>query len=443
MAVSRNLITTLGGIMLLVAVTVPAAALLLALQRGAVVPQAPPLNNTEIASIEQLLIDSAPGDIRNAELQKLNLNNEQLNLLLRYATELLGSDSGIIGRIYLSGQTLLTEVSVPVSTFIRPMWLNLRAEFFSSGDRLQLATLKLGHLGIPGNLVEQLAARVEQRYLGEVPAYIEILALLDSVQRIHIAEDRLDLDFMWEPSLIAQFRNQAQQLLISDSDQLLIARHHENLTQLVNAIPESTRAITLSSLLGPLFATALSESPPGDDPVAENRTLLLALAAYVNEEDISRWLREDLANRLSRPKMIEVRVQRRQDLAQHIVASAAIAASAGAGVAQVISSIKENYDARYRTGFSFSDLTANTAGMAMGSLATESREIALEMQHRLSRLESDADYLPALDGNRDGLSESDFNALYGQQNSSDYQDRVKEIEALIYQQPLFEGLPPD
>jgi hypothetical protein len=443
MAISRNLIAAAGGIMLLATMTIPAAALLLALQRGPVVAQAPALNNTEIASIEQLLIDSAPGDVRNAQRRKLNLTNKELNLLLRYATELFGSDSGINGKIYLPGQTLRTEISVPVSTFIRPMWLNLRADFFSSGDRLQLASLKLGHLGIPGNLIEQLAARVEERFLGDVPAYIEILALLDSVQRIDIAEDQLSLDFMWEPSLIAQFRNQAQQLLISDSDQLRIARHHENLTHIISDIPESTRAIALSSLLGPMFASALTQSQPGDDPVAENRTLLLALAAYVNEEDISGWLREDLANRLTRPKLIEVRVQRRQDLAQHIVASAAIAASAGAGVAQVISNIKENYDARYRTGFSFSDLTANTAGVAMGSLATESRAMALEMQHRLSMLESDADYLPTLDGNRDGLSESDFNALYRQQNSSGYQDRVKEIETLVYQQPLFKGLAPD
>ena len=248
---------------------------------------------------------------------------------------------------------------------------------------------------------------------------------------------------MWEPSLIAQFRSQAQQFLISDSDQMRIVRHHQNLSRIVNDIPESTRAITLSSLLGPLFAGALKHSQDGGDPVAENRTLLIMLAAYVNEENIAQWLHPDLAVNLANLKAIEVRIQRRRDLAQHVVASAAISASAGARVAQVISNVKENYDARYRTGFSFSDLTANTAGMALGTLATESTKMALEMQWRLSRLESDADYLPTLGSNRDGLSQSDFNALYGQQNGDDYRARVKEITSLIYQQPLFEGLVPD
>lgn len=443
MASSGNFIIKVGGLVLFILVTVPVAALLLALQRGALVSQAAPLDNEEIARIERLLIESAPGDVRNSEMRQLVVTNEELNLLLRYATELFGADSGINGRINLPGRELHTEVSVPISTLFRPMWLNFSAEFMSSGDRLQLSSLKVGHLGIPGTLVESLANHLEKRFLGDVPTYIEILALLDSVQRIEIAEDRLDLDLMWEPSLIARVRNQAQQLLVSDSDQLRIARHYENLAQIIDGVPDTTRAIPLTTLLAPMFAGAMLQSQQGSDPLAENRTLLLTLAAYVNDEDMDRWLNPDLVSRLPAPRLIEVRIQRRRDLARHVVSSAAIAASAGAGVAQAISNVKENYDARYRSGFSFSDLAANIAGMAIGSLATKSTDSALQMQYRLSNLGSDTDYLPLMESSQDGLSESDFNALYGDQNSSDYQQRIQEIETLIYQQPLFKGLSTD
>ena len=64
----------------------------------------------------------------------------------------------------------------------------------------------------------------------------------------------------------------------------------------------------------------------------------------------------------------------------------------------------------------------------------------MEMQHRLSLLENDTEYLPVVSDNRDGLSETDFNAQFGQQNRAEYQERIGEIESLIYQQPLFEGL---
>lgn len=440
MVFPSNLIIKAGGAFLLISLSVPIAALLLALQRSAATTQAEPLRNSEIARIERLLIDSAPGDVRNSELQTLNLTNDELNLLLRYATELVGADSGINSRIKLPGQTLQTDVSVPVANFIRPMWLNLSAEFTSTGDRLQLTSLKLGHLGIPGSLVEAFAARVEQRFLKEVPTYIEILALLDSVQRVEIDEDQLLLEFMWEPDLIAQVRNQAQQLLISESDQLRIARHYENLIQVIESIPVTTRAIPLTTLLAPLFSSALNQSQLGNDPVAENRTLFLTLATYVNEQEVTGWLHPQLTAQLSAPRFIEVRIQRRQDLAQHVTSSAAIAASAGVGVAQVISKIKENYDARYRSGFSFSDLAANFAGMSIGSLSTGNRETALELQRRLSTLKSDDDYLPPLGNSRDGLSETDFVLLYGQPNSAAYQQRVQEIESLVFQQPLFDGL---
>jgi uncharacterized protein YfiM (DUF2279 family) len=135
-----------------------------------------------------------------------------------------------------------------------------------------------------------------------------------------------------------------------------------------------------------------------------------------------------------------VRIQQRQDLAQHVASSAAIAATAGIDVARILSSVKENYDARYRSGFSFSDLTANRAGMLLGALATSSPENALVLQQRLARLTGDGDYLPFLTNNRDGLTESDFSARYRHENSADYQARLQEIDALLYQLPLFDNL---
>ena len=440
MIVSRDFIIKAFGAVLLIVLTAPVALLLLALQRNAEVPAAPPLSHAEISRIEQLLLDSAPGDVRNSELRSLSLSNQELNLLLRYATELIGTDSGINGRIMLPGQALHTEVSVQIANTFRPVWLNLEAEFSSTGEQLQLESLNLGHLEIPGNLVQALAAHVEARFLENVPTYLQIVALLESVQRINIAEDQLQLDFMWEPELIAQVRTEAQQLLISGPDQHRIVKHYENLAAIIDSVPVTTRAIPLSSLLSPLFASARNQSNLGADPVAENRTLLLAIAAYVNTQDMASWLEPQLAEQLPRPRYIEVRIQRRQDLAHHLVLSAAIAASAGAGVAQVISKVKESYDARYRSGFSFSDLAANTAGMAIGSLATENRESALEMQVRMSGITGDVDYLPALGSNRDGLSETDFNELYGAPNSPEYQRRVREMESLIFQLPLFDGL---
>jgi len=151
-------------------------------------------------------------------------------------------------------------------------------------------------------------------------------------------------------------------------------------------------------------------------------------------------LGETLAKEMQPAKYIEVRLQRRQDLAQHLVSIAAITASTGADFAQLLSTTKEAYDARYRSGFSFSDLTANTVGVYLASYSTEDPATAIEMQKRLATLQTESDYMPEVGDNRDGISESDFAAIYSDRNSQEYQRRLADIQALIETRALFQGL---
>lgn len=409
------------------------------LQRSALIYSESSVSDAEVSSVERLLVDSALGDIRDAEQRRLSLSDDEINLLLRYATELVGVEDEISSRVYLPGDTLLAEVSVRLLASL-PLFLNLRAGFTSDNARLRLSSLQIGHLRIPSGLVSSLSAQVQQRYLEKQAAFRGIMDLMQGVEQITLAPDRLELDFTWEPGLLSLVRTQAQALFLTASDQPLIAAQYRQLAETVSDIPATVRAIPLSALLKPLFAQALRQSQSGADPVAVNRALLVTVAAYVNQESIEQWLAPELATAVSRPPFIEVRIQQRQDLAQHVASSAAIAATAGIGVARILSSVKENYDARYRSGFSFSDLTANRAGMLLGALATSSPENALVLQQRLARLTGDGDYLPFLTNNRDGLTESDFSARYRHENSADYQARLQEIDALLYQLPLFDNL---
>ena len=149
---------------------------------------------------------------------------------------------------------------------------------------------------------------------------------------------------------------------------------------------------------------------------------------------------ETLAKEMQPAKYIEVRLQRRQDLAQHLVSIAAVTASAGADFAQLLSTTKEAYDARYRSGFSFSDLTANTVGVYLASYSTQDPATAIEMQKRLATLQTESDYMPEVGDNRDGISESDFAAIYSDRNSPEYQRRLADIQALIKTRALFKDL---
>ena len=437
---SQRILALTSKAFLVLMLSSPIALILLALQSHPTVPPNKSLTSVEIVQIEQLLLNNVPENVSNQGLQEVSLSNDELNLLLRYAGEILESEPQLSGRILLPKNMMLTEISIPLTNRIIPAYLNLSAEFTSGGREFQLSGLKAGYITVPGNLVNMVATWLDRQFLSDNQTYFEIAELAESVQRIDISPNQLELELRWEPTLLSRIRTQAQQFFISDQDQLRIIRHYNVLAQVINEMPGTTRAITLTSLFKPLFTAAQAQTTIDRNPIAENRTLLLTLAAYVNQDDIGQWLDPELEEQLPMPRHIEVRVQRRQDLAQHIVSSAAISASAGAGLAQIISNTKEAYDARFRSGFSFSDMTANTTGVAIGRLATETVVSAESLQQRMILLQNDSDLLPLVGSSRDGLSESAFSALYRDSNSSDYQSKVEEIESLVYALPLFQGL---
>ena len=132
--------------------------------------------------------------------------------------------------------------------------------------------------------------------------------------------------------------------------------------------PGSTASANSASAGGPPRSEVTTQAL-ADQLRGERESVLQALSLYVNDSDISTLLAGRSPS--ATPRRINVTIQRRSDLAQHFTTSAAITASVGANIAGILSNSKEDYDARYRTGFSFSDLTANIAGVALGNALGE------------------------------------------------------------------------
>jgi hypothetical protein len=322
-----------------------------------------------------------------------------------------------------------------------PLFLNLQMEFIGSGNLLKFASLQIGKLKVPEVFLQYALSRIRASLESSNTVYQDFNLLLSRVQQVTVSPDRIDVELVWDPILISNISNHAQQLFISDQDQQRIMDYYRRIGEIAAAIPSDLRAVSLNAFLVPLFTAAVEKSRSGSDPVAENRTLFQALAIYINNENIEQLIGVELAESLPNPKLIEVRLRRRQDLAQHLVAMAAITASAGADLAQMLATTKEAYDARYRSGFSFSDLAANTVGVTMAGHSTRDARSARLMQERLANLQNEADYMPTVGNNRDGLSESDFNAIYQNRSSEEYQQRLSEIQELINARPLFRDLP--
>ena len=439
MPISRALRLLLRPLIVLAAST-PIIMLLLSIETGPIVNSADSLTAEEITRIEQLLIESAPSSPGTPGRQSIDLNVDELNLFLDYGLNLLDLSRAWATQLSLEEGLLQSEVSIEILSDWIPLYLNINSEFVQVENRLQLEKVTVGKLQIPDRLVGIGLARLKNNLTRATPVFEDINQLIANVEKIDISSSQMQVQIYWDPELIGKISDDAQQLFITDDDRIRIIEYYESINAIATTIPTDIRAISLNALLVPLFTEAQERSDNGNDPIDENRSLLQALAIYVSNEDLSQLVGETMAAEVPRAKFIEVRLQRRQDLAQHVSSIAAISALAGAELAKFLSTTKEAYDARYRSGFSFSDLTANTVGVTLANYLTANSASAIEMQRRLSKILTESDYMPEVGNNRDGISETDFNAIYIDRNSTEYNQRLEEIQSLIDARPLFQGL---
>ncbi len=437
MPVSKILISAFS-LTLVVLISTPFIVLLLAVQTRPAVENIGPLSAGELTKIEQLLLDSAPASTATTSRQQLSLAPEDLNLLLRYGLQVMNLTPDWTGTLALEANNLVVTLSIAIGGSGVPLYLNVAGELAKQDGSLHLIRLRTGNLSLPQSVREYAVARLVDNLLSTNLGFQDFVALSNNIEQLDIGPEILNLQMRWEPALIDRIASRTRQIFVPETDRRRILAYYEQIREIVATIPTDLRAVSLNSFMVPLFNHARELSQQGNDPVIENQAALQALAIYVNNESLQTLLGPDTAN-IDPVKFIEVRLQRRQDLARHLTSSAATTSSAGVGFARMLSTTKEAYDARYRSGFSFSDLTANIVGMTIATLAIRDRNSALLMQSRLSTIETEDDYMPVAGNNQDGMSEADFNSLYRNRNSVIYEQRIADIESLIMARPLFQG----
>jgi hypothetical protein len=123
----------------------------------------------------------------------------------------------------------------------------------------------------------------------------------------------------------------------------------------------------------------------------------------------------------------------RADLAKHFFISAYLTAAIGPQAAATTGETKELLDAAGRSGFSFVDMAANRAGIALarkvldGSVSLD--DLALEF--------AALDFMPDVEGLEEGLSLADFRAKYGGKSDLRYQAKLQEIDRRIEMLPAY------
>lgn len=379
-------------------------------------------HRTDLAWIKSLFQKHDPRSQTPNVVYSIQLDETELNRLLNYAVE-LRRVSGIAAELTPGMATLTATLTMPGNPFGR--YLNIAAEVANIPGGIQIRSLQLGSLPLPGMLADW-TARLAHAWLRRDPTYA---ALADAFSQVNFKENQATLDYRWYPELLTQIERKGAELLIAPEDQARMLAYAEQLDALVKRYPPGS-TVPLVQVVAPLFAHA---NALGSNAAEENRAALTAVAAYLSGISLTRLLEGDSKSIRHAPRVL-LSLHERRDFAEHFMISAALTVNGSSRLANAIGLIKEEEDANKGSGFSFTDLAANRAGVKLGEHATG--EAAVRVQRQLAAARSDADLLPDFRNLPEFMPQAEFARRFGAVGSPRYQKIIDRIDARLAVHPL-------
>lgn len=151
------------------------------------------------------------------------------------------------------------------------------------------------------------------------------------------------------------------------------------------------------------FLVAIGIALDSTNVLRKNPLFFLYLRQIESDQE-----REHRLQVLGKPTLLD-----RHDWLLHYAVAAALTAQFGADTADNLAIAKELADARGSSGFSFTDLAAGYAGIALARSLLENDATGLQRLRQLAERFTANDYLPRVDDLEDSLTADQFAARYG------------------------------
>jgi len=372
---------------------------------------------TDLVGIQSLFLKHDPRRQTPSVVQSIRLDEAELNRLLNYAVE-LRRVSGIAAELTPGLATLSATLTVPANPFGR--YLNITAEVAEAPGGIRIRSLQLGSLPLPGVLADWAARRLHA-LLRQDDTYA---AMAEAFSQVSFDENQATLDYRWHPELLARIERKSVDLLIAPEDQARMLAYAEQLNELLKPYPRGS-TVPLVRVVAPLFSQPM---PTGSDAAAENRAALTALAAYLGGVSLPKLL-ESNSRSIYRAPPVLLSLHGRRDFAEHFTISAALSINGGSQLANAIGLFKEEEDAGKGSGFSFTDLAADRAGVRLGERAIG--DAAARVRQQLAAARLDDDLLPDFRDLPEFMPQAEFDRRFGPVGSPRYQTIIDHIDARL------------
>lgn len=342
------------------------------------------------------------------------VSEAEASLLANYLISRLGPGQAQV-RIGPGRAELLASIGLPWNP--GGAWLNLGLDLAVAGGLPQVQAARVGGLPLPQGLAKALAERA-----------MEGLSRARVLESLDLTPGRAVVAYTWRRGVLDTVGTH----LLAPDDQARVLFYQAEALALAAKGPAG-KPLPLADLLTRLLVRAQARSL-GADPVAENRAVLAATAAFAN-----RRLVRDLDagdSGAAAPPMPQVLLRGRGDLAQHFATSAAVAAQGSSLISDAVGLYKELTDANGGSGFSFADLAADRAGVRFAELATGGRDGALRVQRAAASGLAEDDFMIDIQGLPESIGKGRFQRLYGGTQGAGYRALVEKTEARIGRLPV-------
>ena len=386
--------------------------LALALDFSPVVPEAkPPI--AEQAQRVRGILEQLRAQLRgNNGLATLSLDRADLTSGATLASQLKK-----FGRI--DGRIDNKEMTIRVSRRFGYLWVNGEARVGSSARGFPDVTLKIGDLPL---------GRILSRWIVQLARHtvrsrgVDVPPVNDLVRSIDVQNNAVSINI--HMPLGGAFANDLSNFRSQPVDAAQTAAIYCQL------IKRNTKSPTTDMVA--VVRRAFAQTESALPMIEQNRSALVALAMYAVSPDSGR-LAGDATQRIRacRGSNDAPLLAGRTDLANHWALSAALAVSLGADVGRAMGEWKELSDSRPGgTGFSFVDLAADRAGLALARRATDPATAAVTAK----RLQSaDTEYLLPIRALAlsEGLTEQQFVTGFKTINSAQFNAAKARIDKVL------------
>lgn len=396
------------------------------------VTKGPDVGVRDINSAKAFLLQYDPRNLPDGKTTVINANQSQINNALAAA---LAAAPFLKARIVPSRFGLLgaATASPPIPDNPFGKFVNVRMLVESSTEGLRIGRLSIGDIEIPTAIVRPAFIVVMDQLAGAGRGK----AFLETIRSVKVTGSQVRVVYRPKDGLLDDLKSAAKKT-VAAGDPKITKVYWEHLHDFHRVNPTRGRA-SLSQYLQPVFVLAKRRSA-GGNAIEENKAAIFALAMFFGDIRLERFIgKVRTGEYTSAPrKTSRVRVQGRHDWVQHFLLSAGLALAGGQGIADFIGEVKEVQDATNKaSGFSFTDIAADRAGVRFAAIATGSVDGARRIQSILARPVGETDFFPEIRDFPEGLTAAQFKSRYGERDSAPYKRVVAEIDKRIGRIPMY------